>query len=144
MGNPHVRPNLHFWPEDSGGNVSEARQASRWMHEMPDDLAPPMIRSASAKDFYIFEPAVLQSHEKGFCMPYRWFRRNGTFWAKCWTVLPDRAQGGWWVDKGAQFEVPESELLLNLEDFALKHGQYKVPTPKRILGALFLFPGVFY
>ncbi|KAK6977422.1 hypothetical protein R3P38DRAFT_3334959 [Favolaschia claudopus] len=37
MANPRVRPHLHFYPEDSGTKLSEARQAQRWLHELPDE-----------------------------------------------------------------------------------------------------------
>ncbi|KAE9383713.1 hypothetical protein BT96DRAFT_772206, partial [Gymnopus androsaceus JB14] len=58
MANPEVRPKLHFYPEDSGEHLSEARQAERWLHEAPDDLLTPMARIRD-QDYYIYEPAML-------------------------------------------------------------------------------------
>ncbi|KIY71216.1 hypothetical protein CYLTODRAFT_487432 [Cylindrobasidium torrendii FP15055 ss-10] len=134
MSNPNVRPHLHFWPEDNKKGVSEARQASRWMHEMPDDLAPPMIRTTvTKKDFYTFEPSVILGERK-YCIPRRWIVRDGVFWAKCSTIVPDqRGDGGWWV-LSDDFEVPEQHFLLTFPEFCAKHEQYNVPTPTRIFG----------
>ncbi|KAJ7133509.1 hypothetical protein C8R44DRAFT_829315 [Mycena epipterygia] len=44
MANPKVRPHLHFYPEDSGPKLSEARQGQRWLKELPDDRTTPMVR----------------------------------------------------------------------------------------------------
>ncbi|KAJ8521961.1 hypothetical protein ONZ45_g1372 [Pleurotus djamor] len=55
MANPQVRPHLSFYPEDSGKRLSEARQASRWLHDAPDDQLTPMIRLGS-QDYFIYEP----------------------------------------------------------------------------------------
>ncbi|EED83930.1 predicted protein [Postia placenta Mad-698-R] len=59
MANPRVRPHLHFYPEDRGERpLSEARQASRWLNEIPHDLLTPMAR-VRHHDYYIYEPAML-------------------------------------------------------------------------------------
>ena len=34
MCNPRVRPFTHFYPEDTGPNLSEARQGTRWLNEL--------------------------------------------------------------------------------------------------------------
>ncbi|KAK7027831.1 hypothetical protein R3P38DRAFT_3315357 [Favolaschia claudopus] len=86
MANPRVRPHLHFYPEDSGEKLSEARQGERWLHELPDEQTTPMVR-ISAQDYYIYEPAMLDSAEGEFCLPIRWFTRGGEFFAKCWRMV---------------------------------------------------------
>jgi len=58
MANPRVRPHLHFYPEDSGQSLSEARQAAKWLHELPSEDTTPMIRIQN-DDYYILEPALL-------------------------------------------------------------------------------------
>ncbi|KAF9808715.1 hypothetical protein IEO21_07777 [Rhodonia placenta] len=59
MANPRVRPHLHFYPEDRGERpLAEARQAARWLHEMPNELLTPMARVRN-QDYYIYEPAML-------------------------------------------------------------------------------------
>ncbi|EED83857.1 predicted protein [Postia placenta Mad-698-R] len=59
MANPRVRPHLHFYPEDHGERpLAEARQAARWLHEMPNELLTPMARVRN-QDYYIYEPAML-------------------------------------------------------------------------------------
>ncbi|KAF8885562.1 hypothetical protein CPB84DRAFT_1666965, partial [Gymnopilus junonius] len=58
MANPEVRPHLWTYPEDAGPNLSEARQASRWLHEIRPEDTTPMIRLKDI-DYYIFEPTML-------------------------------------------------------------------------------------
>ncbi|THU75790.1 hypothetical protein K435DRAFT_562305, partial [Dendrothele bispora CBS 962.96] len=53
-----VRPHLHFCPEDTSKHLSEARQAKRWLEEIPDDLLTPMARIHN-QDFFIYEPVML-------------------------------------------------------------------------------------
>ncbi|KAJ3866522.1 hypothetical protein EV359DRAFT_71791 [Lentinula novae-zelandiae] len=70
MCNPQVRDKLSFYPEDCAAkNVSEARQFSRWLNEVPDDEIGPMAR-IGGQDYYIFEPTMLCSEQ--VCIPHRW------------------------------------------------------------------------
>lgn len=43
MANPHVRSQLHFYPEDTGKQLNEAFQARRWLKEMDPTQLTPMI-----------------------------------------------------------------------------------------------------
>ncbi|KAK7007081.1 hypothetical protein R3P38DRAFT_3325555 [Favolaschia claudopus] len=88
MANPRVRPHLHFYPEDSGEKLSEARQGERWLHEIPDEQTTPMVR-ISTHDYYIYEPAMLDSAAGEFCI----------FFAKCWRMVPISTDAvcGWHV-----------------------------------------------
>lgn len=114
MCNPRVRPHLEFYPEDCGGrNVSEARQSSRMLNEIPDNELGPMVRLGHY-DFYVFEPAKLRSGL--VCMPHRWFKRNNRFHARCWKMQEIEHEHGrksWRVIKGdGKFEVDEEQFLL--------------------------------
>jgi hypothetical protein len=98
MANPRVRPHLSFYPEDSGPKLSEARQGQRWLKELPDEQTTPMLR-ISGHDYYIYEPAMLDSDAGEFCIPIRWFARGEQFWAKCWRMMPVS------TDKGSGWRV---------------------------------------
>ncbi|KIY48684.1 hypothetical protein FISHEDRAFT_8743, partial [Fistulina hepatica ATCC 64428] len=60
MVNPHIRPHLHFYPEDSGPHLSEARQAECWLHEMDNNTLTPMVELRGQR-FFIYELAKLTS-----------------------------------------------------------------------------------
>lgn len=79
MTNPKVRPHIHGYPEDSGSKLSEARQAARWLHEIPSDQTTPMMRLKDA-DYYIYEPTTL--NDGTCCIPTSWFTRADLFYAK--------------------------------------------------------------
>ncbi|KAL1726516.1 hypothetical protein EV714DRAFT_219219 [Schizophyllum commune] len=138
MSNPLVRPHLHFYPEDGGVELSEARQAARWLHELPGELTTPVAR-INDTDYYIYEPVMLRSGE--FCMPFRWFtRKDGAgkqqLHAQCWSMASIANEGSacWRVIEDEVFEVSHSDLL---QDFvALKEGasRYGMPSPSRISG----------
>ncbi|KAF9554000.1 hypothetical protein CPC08DRAFT_697168 [Agrocybe pediades] len=70
MCNPKVRTHLHFYPQDAGEHLSEARHGARWLSELKPEETTPMIR-LSGTDYYIFEPTMLRSG--AVCMPFRWF-----------------------------------------------------------------------
>ena len=78
MCNPKVRPFILFYPEDTGLNLAEARQDSRWLHELRPEETTPMVR-IRGNDYYIYEPTML--NDLSFCIPMRWFTRNGIFYA---------------------------------------------------------------
>ncbi|KAL1674996.1 hypothetical protein EV122DRAFT_219370 [Schizophyllum commune] len=138
MSNPLVRPHLHFYPEDSGVALSEARQADRWLHELPGELTTPVAR-INDTDYFIYEPAMLRSGE--FCMPFRWFTRKDDagkqqLHAQCWRMAAITDEGGafWRVIEDEVIEVSHLELL---KDFvALMEGasRYGMPSPTRISG----------
>ncbi|KAJ3805860.1 hypothetical protein F5876DRAFT_81326 [Lentinula aff. lateritia] len=126
MCNPHVRPHLEFYPEDCNGkNVSEARQSSRMLNEIPDEELGPMVR-LGPYDFYIFEPAKLRSGV--ICMPHRWFKRDDQFFARCWKmqeVEHERGSKSWRVIKGeGKFEVHEDQFILPFPALATDMGLY--------------------
>lgn len=134
MSNPKVRPNLFFYPEDTGEYLEEARQASHWLHELPFDEATPMIRLHSS-DYYILEPTML--NDGGFCIPYRWFTRpEGRFFAHAWRLEP--TPEGWIVHEDQEMEISEDQLRQNFPQLSKDHGRFHVPHPSLIIG-LFIF-----
>ncbi|THU99664.1 hypothetical protein K435DRAFT_818510 [Dendrothele bispora CBS 962.96] len=128
MANPQVREHLKFYPEDSGKKLSEARQAQRWLEEIPDELLTPMAR-IRGHDFYIHEPAMLT--DGTCCIPVWWFECNNVLFAKCWlmeAVVMDHVRG-WNVIKCSNFEVPTSKFLKNFIDFRDDAVHYDLPSP---------------
>ncbi|KAK6997382.1 hypothetical protein R3P38DRAFT_3416225 [Favolaschia claudopus] len=134
MANPRVRPHLHFYPEDSGEKLSEARQGERWLHELPDEQTTPMVR-ISAQDYYIYEPAMLDSAEGEFCVPIRWFSRGGEFFAKCWRMVAISTDtvSGWRIIQTDDYEVSARRFLKNFLQFQTDAGLHNVPHPSKIL-----------
>ncbi|KAJ7110547.1 hypothetical protein C8R44DRAFT_633975 [Mycena epipterygia] len=132
MANPKVRPHLHFYPEDSGPKLSEARQGQRWLKELPDDRTTPMVRM-SGKDYYIHEPAMLASGE--CVVPTRWFTKDSQLYAKCWKmqVVTKPDSTGWRVLQSQDYTVPASDFLkdfITLQNDAVRYG---LPHPSWIV-----------
>ncbi|KAJ6459108.1 hypothetical protein C8R47DRAFT_1059420 [Mycena vitilis] len=136
MANPRVRPHLHFYPEDTGPKLCEARQGERWLKELPDEQTTPMVRIAS-HDYYIYEPAMLDSDVLEFCIPTRWFVRGGQMFAKCWKMSPVSTDegSGWRVFKSEDYEVSADRFLKDFIRFQADAAHYQVPHPSRILGS---------
>ncbi len=138
MANPRVRPHLSFYPEDAGKHLSEARQASRWLSEIPNEDLAPMAR-IDKEDYYIFEPAMLYGYpSESVCMPYRWFTRaatNGTqiMYAKCWKLVLTPEATGWNVVK-TSFIVREDQFLHSFPKLVKEHQSYGLPDPRNIVG----------
>ncbi len=139
MANPKVRPFLHFYPEDTRGRLlAEARQAARWVHEVADDVLTPMIRVASGQDYYIYEPAMLDSGE--VCMPVRWFTRMARgkyeWYAKAWRMqaVTSECAVGWRVISCEDYEVAASDLLKNFPTLQGDADYHGLPDPSKILG----------
>ncbi|KAK6992397.1 hypothetical protein R3P38DRAFT_2570511 [Favolaschia claudopus] len=132
MANPKVRPHLHFYPEDSGPKLSEARQGERWLRELPDDRITPMARILG-KDFYIHEPAVLTDGRA--VIPVRWFMKDGQLYARCWDMLAVTKENlvGWRVLQRDDFLVPASEFLKDFVSFQQDASRYELPHPSHIV-----------
>ncbi|KAF6747885.1 hypothetical protein DFP72DRAFT_821319 [Ephemerocybe angulata] len=112
MSNPRVRPHLHFLPEDSGPRLSEARQAKRWLEEIPPELTTQSVR-VGQHDFYLFEPTLVRGNQ--LCIPMRWFTRDDQTFAKCWgleQVYLDQGAIGWRA-------VVKENLVYNANDLMM-------------------------
>lgn len=133
MANPKVRPNLSFYPEDSGKRVSEARQAERWLHEAPADQLTPMAR-LGVKDFYIHEPAM--TTDGIICMPVRWFTRDQKIYAKCWEMQPIHTDStsAWRVIVRNNYIISQDNLLKNWHELQADHDLYGLPSFDSITG----------
>ncbi|KAI0039203.1 hypothetical protein FA95DRAFT_1504515 [Auriscalpium vulgare] len=146
MANPRVRPHLHHFPEDSGPELGEAWQASRWLHEMDASLLSPMICIGN-QDFYTYEPATLS--DGTLCVPLRWFTRTRQshnsrpapeYFARACRLEAIRAAdadgaGGYVVHNYDIFEVPASQFSLSLPTMAAVHAASGLPSPYVIIGA---------
>ena len=113
--------------------LSEARQAERWLKEMPPDELTPMIRIGE-DDYYIYEPAMLVSGS--FCIPTRWIMREGCFYCKAWSlnIMSSPDSEGWQVREDREVEVSQNDLIKNFPTLAHDHQLYGVPHPSRIIG----------
>ncbi|CAK5270513.1 unnamed protein product [Mycena citricolor] len=137
MANPRVRPHLSFYPEDSGNELSEARQGQRWLHELPNDQTTPMIRLAG-KDYYIYEPCMATSERDGvqqYVIPVQFFTRGGSLFAKCWRMHPVVTDqiSGWRVDKTTPFEVDTKLFFKTFTQFQSDVEWYQIPNPSHII-----------
>lgn len=136
MANPKVRPHLSFYPEDSGQRLSEARQAQRWLHELPSEQTTPMARIGDS-DYFIHEPAMLR--DGICCMPIRWFHRGGRLVAQCWELqaVATNEISGWRVIQRECYEVLETNFLKNfIELKADACSIYNLPSPTILLGSI--------
>lgn len=134
MANPKVRPHLHFYPEDSGPKLSEARQGERWLKELPDDRTTPMVRISNL-GFYIHEPAMLDDGQ--FVIPARWFMKDQQMFAKCWKlqVVTKEASSGWRVlQPDEDYIVPATKFLKDFTKFQADAVRDNVPHPSLIIG----------
>ncbi|KAJ7688026.1 hypothetical protein B0H17DRAFT_938745 [Mycena rosella] len=130
MSNPKVRPHLEFYPEDSGSLLEEARQGKRWLEEIPSDQITPMARIGT-QDYFIHEPAMLT--DGTFRMPFRWFLRGKTLFAKCWDLdVVNTETGRAWRVVQRESEVAQEGFMKNLPELRADFRRYNVPDPTKI------------
>lgn len=140
MNNPLVRPHLSFLPEDAKNELFEARQGSRWLHELDEDLLTPMVRvllnKTQTDDLFVLEPTLLKNGQ--VCMPYRWYKRLGddVVWAKCWAMKPTPSNDSWIVCSSKTYNIPVTEMLSSMPRLAESHVFFGLPSPHNILGEL--------
>ncbi|KAJ2968879.1 hypothetical protein NUW54_g13095 [Trametes sanguinea] len=138
MANPRVRPFLHFYPEDTRGrDVSEARQAARWLEEVPHDYLTPMVRLRE-HDYYVHEPALCE--DGAVYMPVRWFTRmeggERVWYAKCWEMRPALgadSSPGWRVVQREDLEVCANKFLKNFAQLRSSADLYGMPDPCKVI-----------
>lgn len=137
IANPKVRPHLRFFPEDCGGQLSEAYQARRWLRELDPGLTTPMIRHKN-QDFYIFEPTIVRQNK--VCMPIRWFSRGNKMFAYAWQMEPSFAGNGWVVREDQVVEIDSEQLVTAFPSFRSSYGHLKLPNPENIIGCVLNYP----
>lgn len=110
------------------------------MDEIPDNELGPMAR-IHGEDYYISEPCMLRSGL--VCMPRRWFKRQGRFYACCWKmeeVSRRDHQTRWRVVKGeGEIVVNEDEFLLSFPSLASNAADYPYLTDVTKIEGLHLF-----
>ncbi|KAF4617992.1 hypothetical protein D9613_012967 [Agrocybe pediades] len=139
MSNPKIRTSLHFYPEDAGEHLSEARHGARWLSELRPEETTPMIRVNGA-DYYIFEPTMLRNGS--VCMPFRWFTRKDPrsgrdiFYCRAWVLesAEHGQQAGWVVCEDRIVEVCEADLLKDFPTLVRDFSRFCIPDPRSILG----------
>lgn len=136
MANPRVRHSLHFYPEDSGKRLTDARQAKRWLDEMDPAQLTPMVRLQN-QDFFVFEPALLSSGQT--CIPSRWFQRGGLFYAKAWSLraVVNDSGSGWVVEEHNEIEVPQNDFLVSFKNWNVSEATSALPRAHHIIGLFF-------
>ncbi|KDQ25284.1 hypothetical protein PLEOSDRAFT_1027446, partial [Pleurotus ostreatus PC15] len=138
MANPRVRPQLHFYPEDSHPRLEECWQADRWLKEIDPTLTTPMIRKNS-HDFYILEPTKMMSGD--IIIPERWFTRvlNGQeqFYAVAYRATAagseDPSTAGYVMHAHERLVVSANEILLNFPQMISTYQSDGLPDPRNII-----------
>ncbi|KAH9045528.1 hypothetical protein EDB85DRAFT_1852863, partial [Lactarius pseudohatsudake] len=138
MANPRVRPHLRFYPEDTGGQVSEYWHGRHWGQDANPMHVTPMAVIGS-QQFWTFEPCVLKTG--AIVMPSRWFIRNRVIHAVAWTLRPYHDVSsdhiaGWIVEEYNNVVVSQSEFLIPFASWGASDMTTSLPDPKRILGSL--------
>lgn len=127
-----MRKYLRFFPEDAHGIVKEAYHGQRWLKEIDEDLATPMIRQYD-QDFYVLEPAALKTGN--FCIPTRFFTRLGQgLFAQAWRLESHHNSLGWIVHKDQIIIVAISELTASFPYLCASFTSRNIPNPCNILG----------
>lgn len=130
MANPHVRPHLHFYPEDTGKTVAEYYQAAHWreLDDNPHKFTP----MAAIKDshYYLYEPCILSDGQ--VCMPYEWFYRDEKLHASVWMM---RAfENSWIVEEYNSAVLSQDDFLVNFVDWDSSYLSKSCPKATKIAG----------
>jgi hypothetical protein len=133
MANPHVRPHLHFYPEDAGKTVNEYWHARHW-HEVADpSLVTPMV-VVNNTHFFVYEPIILANG--CVVMPYRWFLRGGSISARAWPLRAVKRGNdvGWIVEEFKTVIVSQGELFIPYGSWGPSQLHRTLPSAKCIFG----------
>ncbi|KZT20338.1 hypothetical protein NEOLEDRAFT_1165089 [Neolentinus lepideus HHB14362 ss-1] len=141
--NPLVRGKLHFYPEDSGYHLEDARQAERWRDEVDGNLACPMVRDRDGKDYFVEEPCLASIDGLGRIapiMPMCWFTRGGRTWARVHLLRLTRYSDAFVIDgrPDSTLDIPLDVFFMSVLDLQDHDTQrrYGLPSPDRIAGVL--------
>ncbi|TEB36454.1 hypothetical protein FA13DRAFT_1600926, partial [Coprinellus micaceus] len=135
LANPRVRRSLSFIPEDSYPRLSEARQGTRWLKELPPELTTPSQEIGPphhTKVYFTFEITIRR--DETYWVPVRWFQRGEDIYAVCWKASPvwlgDR--WGWQADVSSECEVKSTEFAMPWpelkEDMLANSDRYNAPA----------------
>lgn len=127
-----MRKYLRFFPEDANGVFGEAYHGQRWLKEIDEDLATPMIHQYG-QDFYVLEPTALRTGD--FCIPARFFTRPGQgLFAQAWRLEDCHSSLGWIVHKDQTIIVAVSELTASFPYLCSSFTSRNISNPCNILG----------
>ncbi|KAF8574169.1 hypothetical protein K439DRAFT_1316140, partial [Ramaria rubella] len=81
MANPLVRPHMVFYPEDAGGESSQAWHGEKWLRHVSDELLTPMVKhTGTGHHFYVWE--LMECLDGTYFIPKRWFiKKGGEMWS---------------------------------------------------------------
>ncbi|KAL1683704.1 hypothetical protein EV122DRAFT_200683 [Schizophyllum commune] len=136
--NPCVRPNIDDYPVEYGPNDVFDRQAQgqRWCREVHGNLSAPMYRGPGDQDFFVDEPALVDSHDGApyVAMVTRWFKRDGVVWGRGHAMECDSSRKEYIIDGALCLEFKGSDLLLNYVSLTKLHPKHRLPSPDQIRG----------
>ncbi|KAL1713292.1 hypothetical protein EV715DRAFT_267348 [Schizophyllum commune] len=136
--NPCVRPNIDDYPVEYSPNDVFDRQAQgqRWCREVHGNLSAPMYRGPGDQDFFVDEPALVDSHDGApyVAMVTRWFKRDGVVWGRGHAMECDSSRKEYIIDGALCLEFKGSDLLLNYVSLTKLHPKHRLPSPDQIRG----------
>ncbi|KAI5899310.1 uncharacterized protein SCHCODRAFT_02482378 [Schizophyllum commune H4-8] len=136
--NPCVRPHIDDYPVEYGPNDVFDRQAQgqRWCMEVHGNLSAPMYRGPGDQDFFVDEPALVDSHDGPpyVAMVTRWFKRDGLVWGRGHAMECDSSGKEYIIDGALCLEFKGSDLLLNYVSLEKLHPKHRLPSPNQIRG----------
>ncbi|KAI6148028.1 hypothetical protein BKA82DRAFT_151609, partial [Pisolithus tinctorius] len=143
MANPWIRPHICHYPEDAGGRLEQAWQASRWLHEIDPSIATPMIRKGQ-QDFYVFELTKLT--DGTMVIPERWYTKPSDsqtsfkveYWALAWRAraVVNGRTSGYIVHAYDTINVPATQLLLSFPHLLQTYEMDHQADPRNIIGLI--------
>src|SRR6266852_884494 len=133
MANPHIRPHLHFYPEDTDKTVNEYWHAKHWNKVTDPSLVTPMV-VVNNIHFFVDEAAVLA--DSCVVIPYRWFLYDGSFTACVWPLhaVKHGNDRDWIVEEFKMVIIFQGKLSILLGSREASQQYHAFPNPKCIFG----------
>lgn len=125
MANPLVCPHLHFYPEEAGSRLYEARQGSHWLPEVLDLDPDGSHRSRQLLFFFTSQLCSVMG------IPVRWFQRKGELVAKCWKMALN-TEGTRMVFKESGYEVSATFFMKIFPSLCGETSIYGVPDLRNL------------
>ena len=113
--------------------VNEYWQAKHWREEVDIEKLTPMAEIRD-QHFFTLEPCLLDNGT--VCMPFRWFCRSSSLFAKAWTLrqVPSANGGAWVVEEYNEIEVPQERFLIPFDKWDTSFSTRRLPHAKNISG----------